>query len=677
MQTHNTNSLAGDTVSPQASIDWADVKSIVRYAYQALKSSPNFKNRVQQRELIGFAVNTLADGQIGIAEAPTGTGKTISYLISGIAASIAKKKRLVISTATVALQDQMLKKDLPAVINLFDKMGMKVNSTVLKGRERYLCPVKLDMFGDDMFVPETVMQLHNEFYGHTWNGEIENAPVEVKPIEWKQINNDRHTCTGKKCPKYGECPYYIKMIRAETSNVVIVNHDLLMNAIVHASKSVLSDFENNIYVFDEGHHLPDKAIAVFSSVVNSDLDWLPSRIKETWQHAKKSKIATDNAALNATIAQERIKSAGRAMAKLSFGKSLVRFPFGLVPEEVSEYLTDARTIVESIVDNDLAEIGKLIKSMNNQIHVQLFTELSGQLETLKDALVDFSNQSEEGSYPMAKWAELYAGNWNFKASPFEAGGLLNTRLWGKLAEAKSSALITSATLAALGKFDSFLRDMGLSHDNVSLLKLDTPYLEAYKKAKLIVPKMKASPERTKEHTDEVTANVIKAFKETDGGILVLFASAKQMREVAVRMPEHIKEAMQVQGETQFNLIIANHKHRIEQKLPSLIFGLATFAEGVDLPGLYLTRVIVAKIPFPSPDEPLIAASCEWMQQHSKAHPFSTILLPKAGIRFKQSVGRLLRDEDDWGEIVVLDNRLTDKTYGKQLMSGLPIKISRH
>lgn len=650
-------------------------KNLVRDVYQILSSSPQFKKRSQQRQLIGFASNIFANGEIGIGEAPTGVGKTVSYLVSGIAASIVRGKRLIISTATVALQDQIMKKDINVVSDAFNQLGYKVNTTLVKGRERYTCIVKLfqqnsqdDMFSENQ-TTEIIRSLQHDLDNELWDGEAESAKKAI-PIElWKEIRSDRHSCNGEKCIEYVKCGFYKKVQEARGAHVVIVNHSLLMSSIMHVPNSMYGEFENNMYVFDEGHHIPEKSNSIFSSVIPSEVNWVLSNLKSFLTMSKAGGQIRTNATLQATILSERLKTVSKFMKNYGNNKTLVRFSHGVLPDEVLVAFGEAHVSLKNIIDNHFVFIDKSgILSTKEKMD---FAAFKGRVEDLFKGIQNYVSHDEDN--PIAKWAESNNGNWQFKCSPFDAGGLLYSHIWKNALEKKSGVLITSATIASTNGFDRFLIEIGLNKEQAKTLLLDTPYYDAYSKSKMLVPRMQYMPENVLGHTKEVVQHIHSNFNSTDGGILVLFASNKQMQDTYEAMPKNIQEAILMQGKYGFNEIIDTHRNRIIANQKSMIFGLATFAEGVDLPGNLCTKVIITKIPFPSPDEPLIAAACEAINKKTDNLAFNIVMMPKAGVRFKQSVGRLIRSDMDYGSILVLDRRLLEKSYGKKLMNNVPLK----
>jgi len=280
-------------------------------------------------------------------------------------------------------------------------------------------------------------------------------------------------------------------------------------------------------------------------------------------------------------------------------------------------------------------------------------------------------EEEEDAAPIAKWitAKTQKGYMEYlvSASPVIAGGLLRKSFF----ERACGVILTSATIMVLGKFDNFLRRSGLSgFEQIECLDLPSPfnYLE---QGTLIIPKMKASPKNAEAHTAEVTG-WIKGEMESHGpeGMLVLFTSRRQMEAVFAGLPEALQARILKQGDQSKGDILKQHCKRVDANCQSVIFGLETFSEGVDLARKYNTKLILTKLPFAVPDTPVLRALSEWITQRG-GNPFAQISVPDAARIMEQGVGRLIRSEDDYGTVVVLDTRLWTTNYGRAILKGLP------
>lgn len=296
----------------------------------------------------------------------------------------------------------------------------------------------------------------------------------------------------------------------------------------------------------------------------------------------------------------------------------------------------------------------------------------GKIEEIQETWSLFLEEPALDQPPIAKWIEAskFKAQIDFQmcASPVVASGYLRTLLWEKAA----GAVLTSATITSLGSFDDFLRRTGLSTYGESVVCADIPspfnYLE---QATLEIAKMTSSPKDYDAHTAEITERIKGIIAATcNEGTLVLFTSRRQMDDVAKRLPDNLATLVQVQGQGSKTEIIREHKSRIDRGDPSVIFGLASFSEGVDLAARYLTHVIISKLPFAVPDNPVLRTLSDWVVRRG-GNAFMEISVPDAARKLEQSVGRLIRTETDTGRVTVLDPRLWNTRYGKSILRGLP------
>lgn len=645
-------------------------QAAIRRVYDALSGIlPGFSPTQQQRRMIGSGATAFASGRIAMIEAPTGVGKTVGYLVPGMTLAVLRDKRLVVATATAALQDQIALRDARLVAAAMTASGIEPPAwSVAKGRERYVCTLRLtqqtispDLFarGQDL---DTLGRMRASLESGSWNGERDAWPDAIDPALWKGVANTRHSCLGGRCSQASNCSYFAAADRAEAARVVIANHDLVLTSIARAEHSVFADFEKNLYVFDEAHHLADKAISAFASRASDGMDWahdFPALLSRADAGQFRKAAKTDIAALTAILASLRV-----AFQQLAGDKGVYRFRFGEVPAQIRTSAVQAKAILNRLLDY-LAAAEKATQSESVRLPLGI---TRGQIETAADGWDAFSSVDDDGGRPRARWVERDGERWAAVTSPFDSSLFLKRMLWDSCA----GAVLTSATLAPLGSFDAARRALGLHEDDrVATERLDSPF--DYSRARLRIPKMAHAPTDVAGHTAEVAARVRIVATGADGGVLVLFASAKQMRDVAGLLDDGLRNRILVQGDLPVSEILRRHRQTIESGGRSIIFGLASFAEGVDLPGKLCTRVVIAKIPFPAPDEPLIAAASEWVEKNG-AQSFPVVMLPRGAMRFVQSVGRLMRSMTDWGEIIVLDRRLTEKSYGRKLRDAVPMRV---
>jgi ATP-dependent DNA helicase DinG len=295
----------------------------------------------------------------------------------------------------------------------------------------------------------------------------------------------------------------------------------------------------------------------------------------------------------------------------------------------------------------------------------LLQSRAGQLKSELQDSIDCISEFTEDDQTRARWLAKGRNSLEIKCSPFDSAEKARKHLWPLI----SRAVLTSATLTSLGSFDSMRAGLGLPPDTPTL-KLDSPL--DYSHAKLIVPNLSVDGNHSS-HAAMVRAFLMDyAVRSEKMGILVYFTNKKQMLDVYNSLTPIEQGLILLQGQWQPSAMIEEHKRRIDDGKRSILFGLDSLSEGVDLPGSYCTRVLVTKLPFPSPNDPVMATHAEYLTSNGM-EPFHILTLPKAGLKFAQVAGRLIRREGDSGDVVVLDRRLCSKTYGKQMVRGTPFK----
>lgn len=645
---------------------------LVAQAYQALqRNMGTFKVREQQKAMMARTLALMTRNVLGIVQAPTGTGKTMGYVIPGIATATTEDKQLVISTATASLQDQLASKDMPMAIQAFAEAGVEgVNFVVVKGRERHLCPAKLTALTNtsDMFDTEgtdSLNKIADAWAGGQWNGQRDSLPGHARvpqPI-WMKVANTAASCSGTQCPQFEECPYYEAQAQMKTARVIITNHDYLLASLSANPNSPLAKGDKCIYVFDEGHHLSDKLLSAFARKLD---------FAEFWDEDFKS-VMTLAPAQSARIdfAAERARGMWRvcadAILTMLGDGTQHRFTLGEAPQQFTQLLTDLKGTLHGLQDT-LTEAKDAIKTSAakggagraglTMIADSRINQLSAEVTDAIDCIAEFIGEEE-----MARWLSRGRNSIELSCSPFDGASKARRHLWPVV----KTGLITSATITTFGKFDSTIRELGLP-GNTPTLMLTSPF--DYSQARLLVPKY--SVEATdRAHSRMVRAYVTQALKDNHHkGVLIYFTSKRLMLECIEDLNPADKAIVLAQGQWQPWQLIEEHKKRIDAGQRSIIFGLDSIGEGVDLPGAYCTQVIVTRLPFPSPDDPVIATHAEFLKDKGQ-EPFSLLTLPKAALKLAQITGRLIRREGDWGEVIVLDKRLTSKRYGQRLINSTP------
>ena len=709
-------------------LDDAD-KDAIRGAYNAMIEARGLTPRWGQRQMIAEVARTLARvgagptpgsgggpdtgaaAPIALIEAGTGTGKTLAYVIPALIMARARGKRLVLATATVALQEQLVHKDLP---DIRSGSGLAFDFALAKGRRRYLCLSQLDrhlagagggrnldLYPDEMDVAlerttlDTYAAMLDAFGRGDWDGDRDTWPVSIDERDWLPLTLDRGQCTGRRCPNIGNCSVYRAREGLQDADIIVTNHDLVLADLNLGGGVVLPAPRDSIYVFDEGHHLPDKALDHFASFCRlpAARAWLGDARKAL---AKGAPLLTRIPGLPAVLdavpdlldelalsLNEIDDAAARLMAALEPGRERLRFAGGVVPEalrpgasvqaELWSRLLGCLTALdtgldEALDDEDFAGQGDELEAWKMALGGML-ARAEGIQALWRDYAAESAAHPATGAElahpPRARWlsrADEDGVAIDFHCSHILAADILRAALWSQAA----GAVLTSATLTALGRFDRLQAHCGIP-DEATFAVVASPFDHA--RAKLAVPAMRSEPGDGEAHTAELV-ELLPALLSADEGSLVLFSSRRQMNDVFEALPEAWRERILRQGDYSRQDILRRHRDAIDAGRGSAVFGLASFAEGVDLPGDYCRHVVIAKLLFSVPDEPIDAALAEWIEAQDR-NPFMEISVPDAARRLVQASGRLLRTETDSGRVTLLDRRLLTRRYGRAILASLP------
>ncbi len=685
----------------------AALKTQIAGWYKALQQQiPDFIPRAPQRQMIAEVAKTLAgdDGRHLAIEAPTGVGKTLSYLIPGIAVSRAEEKPLVVSTANVALQDQIFSKDLP----LLKKIIPDLQFTAAFGRGRYVCPRNLSALATDeekqgdllLFLDEGMTASKDERERCTalekslnrcqWDGLRDHCDETIDDSLWQRLSTDKANCLGSNCHWFRECPFYVARREIEHADVVVANHALVMAAL--ETESVLPPPKNLLLVLDEGHHLPDVARDALEMSGDITPAWstlqldLFCRLVEqcmTQFRPKRAPNLGNAGRLKAHCEEvhEQLQQLSQILNQLlppGHQEAGYRFEMGHLPEEVMTIcarlfkLSDGlRGLAEALL-NDLSEksgqfdVVRLHRTLLQMNRALGWFEASSKLWRL-------SSMEKASGAPVSKWVtrELREGNPHllFHCAGIRVSDQLEKLLWRKIPH----VVLTSATLRSLNSFQRLQEMAGLSEKvGDRFVALDSPFNHVTQ-GKLIIPRMRHEPMLATEvaHLAEMAHFFRQQIKEgAHKGILVLFASGRAMQQFIAFLPE-LRLMMLVQGDRPRPALVALHRKKVQQGETSVLVGLQSFAEGLDLKGDLLSQVHIHKIAFPPVDSPVILTEGEWLKS-LKRYPFEVQSLPSASFNLIQQVGRLIRSHECFGEIVIYDGRLLSKSYGARLLGALPV-----
>ncbi|MFP6799036.1 MAG: ATP-dependent DNA helicase DinG [Pseudomonas sp.] len=703
-----------------------ELKSQIQGAYSRFLEAKSLKPRYGQRLMIAEiakvlgAIKTddegrrLGDPAVVAVEAGTGTGKTVAYSLAAIPTAKAAGKRLVIATATVALQEQIVHKDLP---DLMRNSGLNFSFALAKGRGRYLCLSKLDILLQEGQAQSATAQLFEEegfkidvdeqsqklfttmiekLAGNKWDGDRDSWPEELEDTRWSQLTTDHSQCTNRHCPNFQQCAFYKAREGMGKVDVIVTNHDMVLADLALGGGAVLPDPRDTLYVFDEGHHLPDKAIGHFAHFtrLRSTADWLTQIDKNLTKLLAQNPLPGDIGRLIEQVPelarelktqQQFMFAACEQVADFKPGEDMQgrerprhRFVGGVVPEHLTELGLELKKGFSKLNDLFTGVTEQLKEAMDGEGAVgiashqaeewyPLFGSLLARAKGNWELWLAFTAEDPEESPPMARWLTLADSGALFdievNASPILAAETLRRNLWN----VAYGALVTSATLTALGTFDRYRMRAGLPKVAVTTV-VPSPFHHA-DAGVLRVPNLNADPRDAVAHTAAIIRD-LPGLVEGSRGTLVLFSSRKQMQEVFDGLERDWRKRVFIQGNLSKQETLNKHKARVDSGEESVLFGLASFAEGVDLPGAYCEHVVIAKIPFAVPDDPVEAALAEWIEARG-GNPFMEIAVPDASLRLVQACGRLLRTEADRGIITLLDRRVVTQRYGKSILNALP------
>jgi ATP-dependent DNA helicase DinG len=640
--------------------------ALIERIYDHLQST-GLRHRQSQRDMTLEVARSLALGTPSLIEAPTGTGKSLAYLIGGGVLASTRDRRLIVSTAGTGLQDQLIHKDVPTVAAAFEQFGVTLPSAVLKGRGRYVCPTRLrqvsgqrSMFDEDGL--SAALGAVRKAFDGGWSGCRDHLPSPPAYPVWSLVQNDRNLCEGKNCGDYDDCPYYRSIEQAIAARVVITNHDYLMTTLSTAQQGVMCDFERNIYVFDEGHHLGEHIIDSFREQIVASADDAREISRTIGSLDSASKPAADMAA-------ERVTGLCKAINQAAFnmthdGQTQYRFPRGEIPGGLLRLLTQWRDAMNALLEmlRPLATAQRQSRASREGLSIKLrldFSRLESAVKTLHSITTPSASR--------AAWLNLSGSVWTVCVSPFDASSIARDKLWSKM----HGAVITSATLASLGRFEHVVRELGLP-DQTRTMRLQGVF-DYERNARILVPK--SFPEPTDPQYVPRLVEMLRrgVIRSSHRGVLVYFTSRATMEDVYRRLLETERACVLAQGlHGAVHAIVSLHKERIARGEKSVIFGLDGFSEGVDLPGDLCTRVVITKLPFQQIDDPVLKTHSEALEAAGLS-AFNLLTLPRAGTKLSQLCGRLLRTETDHGDILVPDVRLVRKRYGAQLLRGVPIR----
>jgi ATP-dependent DNA helicase DinG len=673
------------------------IKKQIRSSFEAAKTQiPNFTNRSSQNKMIAEIAKTLTgefpeSNPILCVEAPTGTGKTMAYLVSCLPIAKAKNKKLVIASANIALQEQILNKD---IVEAKKYSSVDFEYALAKGRSRYVCIRNLinlteansssqALFEEALLWDEkpsqndldTLNMMSDDYSATRWSGEIDDLESPPDKSLWQKVACNRFTCNAKSCEFYDDCAFFKARKKASQSEVIIANHDLVLADIINGN-NILPDVEDCIFVFDEAHHFSQKALSHFS--ISSSTEFMKTSIRQCHssidQIAKITKQKISESFIEKT--DEAIDDLIEVISNFEYLDEVHLFSIAGVSSEVINLTKNLLNIFNLAFSNfsghkehweDYSKSNNIEQSTTDNLN-NIIGQNNQNLSSILSLLNTFSQGYNAEQPPVSNWIEKSKlankkTNYHLNTAKIDVSSFLDNLIWSKSA----GVILTSATLTALGSFERLNQQLGLKSNENQYLRLASPF--NHKEVDFIVAKITASPSEVFEHTQEIAIELKNRIDQNEA-TLVLFASNNQMQMVADLLEKSIDCKILIQGEYSKKNILQRHIEKRRKGKGSIIFGLDSFAEGVDLKGDNLNHVIIAKLRFSVPSSPIEKTTQSYLESLNR-NSFMEISLPDASLRLIQASGRLIRTETDTGKITIFDNRLVTKFYGKHLLNSLP------
>ncbi len=600
---------------------------------------PGFVAREAQQAMAVAVAAAIEDRHALVAEAGTGTGKTFAYLVPALQSG----RRVIVSTGTKALQDQLFHRDLPRVRSV---LGTRVSTALLKGRANYVCLHRLDQARKDgrFGSREEVVQLQAL---HAWSSRSASGDraefadlAEDSPL-WPRVTSTTDNCLGSECPSFTEC-FVVKARRAaQEADVVVVNHHLLFADLAIKQEGFGEILPGaQAFILDEAHQVPELAGQFFSVSVTS------RQLTELARDVLAEASAASGAAGALLPAVETLAPAVKRV-RLALDRFPAKGPFVAIERDDE-------------VERELDGLGDALDALADAlaVHAERSRGLGAVFERAGALAVRFGHLRDSGARDTVLWYELSPQGFAFHATPLDLSAPLT-----QLREQSHAAWIfTSATLSVGGTFEHFARQMGL--DDPHVLRVDSPFDYA-NQALLYLPPGLPDPSAS-DHTGRVVDALLPVLEASRGRAFLLFTSHRALRIAADRLEGRVPYPLFVQGSAP--------RHRLLEAFRAsgngVLLGAASFWEGVDVAGEALSVVAIDKLPFAAPDDPVLVARLESLREQG-AQPFMAWQVPNAVIALKQGAGRLIRDIHDRGVLVLCDPRLRTRGYGKLFLASLP------
>jgi len=672
-------------------------KEILSYFKKEGKLSQELKGFSERKEQLITAekiIDSFNQHQFDFIEAGTGTGKSFAYLIPALFYNNLNQARIVVSTNTINLQEQLINKDLVTLKRVLD---FDFNAVLVKGRSNYLCLRKFKNFkknfdNQELELEEKIFYELDDWKKNTESGEKSEINFQLQNKIWNQIAAESDLCLKTSCPFYSNCFFMKARKKIYKADILIVNHHLLLSdARVKddtgsVDRGILPNF--NHLIIDEAHNIGEIATDHLGYPLYQPLmdNWLKRLSGD-----KKSLLAEirEDIAFTVDSDQKRLREIldKKIIPTTQKIRDLIPQYFNELKNLISNYKDKKITIDDNLKNNpkwnefyqtaeDLAAYLKNNFSFLQIIYENLYLGLEAETDEsemkIKSSLnrcqdlikrIEFNLQAEDDDYVFWLESSYYRGSEQIvqKSAPIDAGKFLPDMLWSKL----TNVIFTSATITAAGSFDYFYRETGIK--KAEELKVESPF-DYSKQAELLIPLDFPDP-GNKNFLKELVSSLKKIISKSRGSTMVLFTSYRMLSYCYNNLKSELEEKgirILSQSKLSRNYIM----QEFQSEYQTIIFGTSSFWEGVDLPGDLLKYLVMVKLPFPVPGEPLYKAR-EDLLKSKGLNPFYNLALPQAVIKFRQGFGRLIRSKKDTGFIILFDRRVISRSYGRQFLDSIP------